>query len=151
MLSEAAVPSQHQLVPKAHSGLSTVWASADRRAALVCCRGARQSPLEGAPRQGSREDRLTDYPNPALPALEAKLARGMPLDGPALVKSPLRGDLSNSGLKDQAAVKEAAVLIPLIFKDGILSILFTQRPETMKEHPGQISFPGTPRNRRILR
>ncbi|MEE8259209.1 MAG: CoA pyrophosphatase [Sphingomonadales bacterium] len=85
---------------------------------------------------------MTDYPNPALPALEAKLARGMPLDGPALVKSPLRGDLSNSGLKDQAAVKEAAVLILLIFKDGILSILFTQRPETMKEHPGQISFPG---------
>lgn len=85
---------------------------------------------------------MTDTPSPALQALEAKLVRGIPLDGPALVKSPLRGDLSNSGLKDQPAVKEAAVLIPLIFKDGVLSILFTQRPETMKEHPGQISFPG---------
>ena len=85
---------------------------------------------------------MNDHQHPALCALEDRLRRGAPLDGKALVKSPLRGDLSNAGLKDLVAVKDAAVLIPLILNGGTLSILFTKRPETMKEHPGQISFPG---------
>jgi 8-oxo-dGTP pyrophosphatase MutT (NUDIX family) len=36
----------------------------------------------------------------------------------------------------------AGVLAPLFFKDGEAQILFTQRTFTVKDHRGQISFPG---------
>ena len=36
----------------------------------------------------------------------------------------------------------AAVLAPLFFKDGEAQLLFTQRTFTLKDHRGQISFPG---------
>ncbi len=36
----------------------------------------------------------------------------------------------------------AAVLVPIFFKQGDCYILFTRRTETVKEHKGQISFPG---------
>jgi 8-oxo-dGTP pyrophosphatase MutT (NUDIX family) len=36
----------------------------------------------------------------------------------------------------------AAVLIPLVHRGDALSILLTQRTEHLKDHPGQISFPG---------
>ena len=36
----------------------------------------------------------------------------------------------------------AAVLVPLIDHTDGLSVLFTQRSETLPDHPGQISFPG---------
>ena len=75
--------------------------------------------------------------------IERKLRAGDFLDGPALVPNPLGGDRSIAGFQDQTAGRPAAVLIPLVArKGGALSIFFTQRPETMKEHPGQISFPG---------
>lgn len=38
--------------------------------------------------------------------------------------------------------KPAAVLIPLIEQKGQLQVLFTQRAQHLKHHPGQISFPG---------
>ncbi len=37
---------------------------------------------------------------------------------------------------------EAAVLIPIFFKNGEAHILFTKRTEALKHHKGQISFPG---------
>lgn len=37
--------------------------------------------------------------------------------------------------------RPAAVLVPVIARDE-LTVLFTQRPESMKQHAGQISFPG---------
>ena len=85
---------------------------------------------------------MTENRHPLLNTLEKQLLKGKPMDGLSLVKSPLRGDLSNSGLKDQNATKDAAVLIPIIIYENNFSILFTKRPETMLEHPGQISFPG---------
>ncbi|MFC2035792.1 NUDIX hydrolase [Chloroflexota bacterium] len=36
----------------------------------------------------------------------------------------------------------AAVLVPIYYKQGDYYILFTKRTETVKEHKGQISFPG---------
>ncbi len=36
----------------------------------------------------------------------------------------------------------AAVLLPLFFRAGELNLLFTQRTEWVKQHRGQISFPG---------
>jgi 8-oxo-dGTP pyrophosphatase MutT (NUDIX family) len=37
---------------------------------------------------------------------------------------------------------ESAVLVPLTLKDGRLSILFTRRPDDMRRHAGEYSFPG---------
>jgi len=36
----------------------------------------------------------------------------------------------------------AAVLVPLIERDGAIHLLLTQRTEHLDDHPGQISFPG---------
>ncbi len=40
------------------------------------------------------------------------------------------------------AWREAAVMVPLTLSAGTPSILFTLRPETLRRHGGQISFPG---------
>ncbi len=37
---------------------------------------------------------------------------------------------------------DAAVLIPVYFKDGEAHLLFTKRTENLEHHKGQISFPG---------
>jgi 8-oxo-dGTP pyrophosphatase MutT (NUDIX family) len=39
-------------------------------------------------------------------------------------------------------VREAAVLVPLFFKAGVPHVLFTKRPTHLRQHGGQISFPG---------
>ena len=41
-----------------------------------------------------------------------------------------------------ANLTPAAVLFPLLLKDGQLHILFTKRTQTVKAHKGQVSFPG---------
>ena len=41
-----------------------------------------------------------------------------------------------------AKLVPAAVLVPIYWKQGQYYILFTQRTERVKEHKGQISFPG---------
>ena len=41
----------------------------------------------------------------------------------------------------------AAVLFPLLNKDGEVHILFTKRTQTVRVHKGQISFPGGVRDR----
>ena len=50
-----------------------------------------------------------------------------------------RNDLINSAKKD---LIDASVLIPIIDRPQGLSILFTQRGQNLKNHPGQVSFPG---------
>lgn len=40
------------------------------------------------------------------------------------------------------ALKESAVLVPLFVRGGAVHVVFTKRPETLRQHPGQISFPG---------
>ena len=39
-------------------------------------------------------------------------------------------------------MKRAAVLVPLCHVDGVPSVLFTKRTETVGTHKGQVSFPG---------
>lgn len=38
--------------------------------------------------------------------------------------------------------RRAAVLVPILARPGGSTVLFTQRTDTLKDHPGQISFPG---------
>lgn len=40
------------------------------------------------------------------------------------------------------ADREAGVLVPVIEREGDVSVLFTKRAEHLGEHPGQMSFPG---------
>jgi 8-oxo-dGTP pyrophosphatase MutT (NUDIX family) len=40
------------------------------------------------------------------------------------------------------AMVPAAVLVPLVEREGGLTVLLTQRATTLKDHAGQISFPG---------
>ncbi|WP_257453326.1 CoA pyrophosphatase [Archangium lipolyticum] len=43
-------------------------------------------------------------------------------------------------------MREAAVLVPLLVRDGTPHILFTKRPTTLRHHAGQYSFPGGSRD-----
>ena len=36
----------------------------------------------------------------------------------------------------------AAVLVPIVPRDGVLTAIFTQRTDHLDDHPGQVSFPG---------
>lgn len=40
------------------------------------------------------------------------------------------------------APTHASVLVPLVLRDGGITVLLTQRAEHLSDHPGQISFPG---------
>ena len=43
-------------------------------------------------------------------------------------------------------LREAAVLVPLLVRDGCPHVLFTKRPPTLRHHAGQYSFPGGSRD-----
>jgi 8-oxo-dGTP pyrophosphatase MutT (NUDIX family) len=58
-----------------------------------------------------------------------------------LQKTPYR-PLSLPGV----VLKEASVLIPLFSRSGVAQILFTKRTEALRNHAGQISFPGGARD-----
>jgi 8-oxo-dGTP pyrophosphatase MutT (NUDIX family) len=45
-------------------------------------------------------------------------------------------------LPGNTPIRKAAVLIPLLKKDGEWHLLFTRRTETVQDHKGQVSFPG---------
>jgi 8-oxo-dGTP pyrophosphatase MutT (NUDIX family) len=45
-----------------------------------------------------------------------------------------------------ASLIPAAVLVPIYYKEGQYYILFTKRAEWLKEHKGQVSFPGGARH-----
>ena len=55
-------------------------------------------------------------------------------------------DLSGLGRRTPVAVtdaaREAAVLAPVLERDGEPHLLFTKRADHLGEHPGQMSFPG---------
>jgi len=43
---------------------------------------------------------------------------------------------------NQGTLKKAAILIPFVCVDGCWSLLFTRRADHLKNHRGQVSFPG---------
>lgn len=43
---------------------------------------------------------------------------------------------------DRPALRQAAVLLPVVCREDSLSMLFTRRNESMRQHAGQVSFPG---------
>ena len=56
---------------------------------------------------------------------------------------PERGDHSlNPGLEPMLPLRPAAVLVPLIDREGGFTVLFTRRTAHLAHHAGQISFPG---------
>jgi 8-oxo-dGTP pyrophosphatase MutT (NUDIX family) len=44
--------------------------------------------------------------------------------------------------RDGAVLKAAAVLVPLVNRTGGMTVLLTRRTDTLRDHAGQISFPG---------
>ncbi|WP_224332510.1 NUDIX hydrolase [Haloprofundus halobius] len=42
----------------------------------------------------------------------------------------------------EGATRQAAVIAPVLFRDGDPHVLFTKRADHLGEHPGQMSFPG---------
>jgi 8-oxo-dGTP pyrophosphatase MutT (NUDIX family) len=50
--------------------------------------------------------------------------------------------VDESFLLQYPRLKRAAVLVPLVERDGVLTVLLTQRTEHLSNHAGQISFPG---------
>ena len=48
----------------------------------------------------------------------------------------------NSKTPKTVVLKSAAVLVPITFDNHVPFVVFTRRAKTLKEHAGQISFPG---------
>jgi 8-oxo-dGTP pyrophosphatase MutT (NUDIX family) len=55
---------------------------------------------------------------------------------------PREEDLHLSPVPPGARVTLAAVLVPLVSRDGDINVLLTQRSAHLRDHPNQISFPG---------
>ena len=79
---------------------------------------------------------LTDRPlSPFDPVLIAALLRLPP-------PPPDPMDLHVAAIADGTKVNDAAVLVPIVAREGKSSLLFTQRTPHLTAHAGQISFPG---------
>lgn len=77
--------------------------------------------------------------NPGLVRLTAEAIRaGLRRPPPG----PEEHDLHVIALREGTAVTEAAVLVPLVNRDGGVQVLLTQRTEHLRDHGGQVSFPG---------
>lgn len=67
-----------------------------------------------------------------------RLASGLPVTAP-----PLGSDFSLNGVVPvPESWRSAAVLIPLVHREGGTTVLLTQRTDDMPSHAGQIAFPG---------
>ena len=51
-------------------------------------------------------------------------------------------DAGNDDAPAEEGVRDAAVLAPVLTRDGEGHVLFTKRTEHLTDHPGQMSFPG---------
>lgn len=63
-----------------------------------------------------------------------------PISGPA--RLPEGGDLDFLSPEQYQTVRPAAVLVGLLPRESGPTVLLTQRPDTMDNHPGQVAFPG---------
>lgn len=83
------------------------------------------------------------------PVLTAGAGRIFPLSRDGIAErlrlpppAPEQNDLHMIALQEGVRVTEAAVLVPLINRDGAIAVMFTQRTAHLTDHAGQISFPG---------
>jgi len=58
------------------------------------------------------------------------------------VTGPSSDGYAEIELTDEARLKCAAVLVPLVWQDDEWHLLFTRRTERVESHKGQVSFPG---------
>ncbi len=72
--------------------------------------------------------------------LTAEALRRHFVQPPAAFEPELPGD--GGGFVDARAPTAAAVLVPLVMRDSGLSVLLTRRTDHLRDHAGQISFPG---------
>ena len=77
----------------------------------------------------------------------ASLARGrLRSEPPGLehATARLRGDhdLDDRPLAATVPPKPAAVLVPVVMRDGAASVILTERASDLRQHSGQIAFPG---------
>lgn len=77
----------------------------------------------------------TTNPKPLGPESIAALLRQSPLP-----PDPL--DLHAVAAVEDTPLNDAAVLVPMVLRDGSVNLLFTHRTEHLSAHAGQISFPG---------
>ncbi|SDF23276.1 MULTISPECIES: CoA pyrophosphatase [Thalassobaculum] len=76
-----------------------------------------------------------------LGAAEGRLTDGLPHAVSPIVH--YRGDHDlNPGMAVPADPRQAAVLVPIVQRDGHLTVLLTRRSDDLPVHKGQISFPG---------
>ena len=68
----------------------------------------------------------------------------LPADRPAspTTPAPVSDFDLNPAARPSRSLTPAAVLVPLVERDGGLQVLLTQRTSHLRDHPGQISFPG---------
>ena len=81
-------------------------------------------------------------PDAALAPLRSRVERAVrALDDP-----PGRGELGdhdlNPSLHRAVPSRPAAVLVPIVERPGGHTILLTRRADHLRDHPGQVSFPG---------
>jgi len=74
-------------------------------------------------------------PSPLDPAVIAALLRLPPPPPDAL-------DVHVADIAEGTKINDAAVLVPMVAREGRISLLFTQRTPHLAAHAGQISFPG---------
>lgn len=77
------------------------------------------------------QDRLIELD---LPELRRRLAR------PGRPAGAVAGD--EGGRSRDPALKPASVLVPIVARDPELTVLFTRRTAHLRNHSGQVSFPG---------
>ena len=56
-------------------------------------------------------------------------------------RSPSR-DWADPGALDDGTLRPASVLVPIVARADELTVLFTRRTERLKNHSGQVAFPG---------
>lgn len=60
----------------------------------------------------------------------------------SLLSEPLTGHFVQEDGADEQPLTPAAVLFPIVLRDGAQTVLLTQRTAHLRDHAGQISFPG---------
>ena len=77
----------------------------------------------------------------------SRLMSGLRLEPPALAEPDdlLNGDFRLNGpddIDEDTAIREAAVLVPLIEHEDGIHVLLTERSGDLSSHAGQVAFPG---------